>query len=152
MSNPVVVAPSDREAIRDLISLYSHALDAGNLEGWTKLFTEDARIETASVGSPTGHAALLRWAEERLASREADVQVRHFVFNTLISPVSEDLVHARSMLLYTRQKIDEPLSAQVQLTGVYEDEIQRTAEGWQFVRRKMDIVSPLDARYTRASP
>jgi len=150
IKNERVVGPADREEIRELISLYSHALDAGNLAGWTRLFTEDAGIETANVGSPKGRAALLQWAEERVASRNPEWQVRHFVFNTLISPISADLVYARSMLLYTRQDVGKPLSAEVLLTGVYEDEIRRTPEGWQFARRKMELALPLDSRYVRA--
>lgn len=149
MKTESIVGPADRDEIRALISLYSHALDSGNFAGWTRLFTEDAGIET-SVGSPKGRAALLRWAQERVASRNPEWQVRHFVFNTLISPVSADLVHARSMLLYTRQDVGKPLSAEVVLTGVYEDEIRRTPEGWQFARRKMEIALPLDSRYVRA--
>jgi 3-phenylpropionate/cinnamic acid dioxygenase small subunit len=142
----IIVSADQREQIRDLISKYSYALDNGREEEWLDLLTEDTWFETP-VGNPRGTEALRRWFKERIASRHADVQVRHYALNTIIVPVSEGIVHARSMLLYTRQNIKEPLSAKVYATGVYEDEIHLMDKGWRLVSHKMGTVLPLDSKY-----
>jgi uncharacterized protein (TIGR02246 family) len=137
---------ADREEIRALISRYSHAIDAGDSTAWLELFPEDGALVTP-VGSPNGRAELLAWVNERLASRAENVQVRHFVLNTLIVPVSDGVARARSMLLYTRQDVLTPLSAQTLATGIYEDELRRTPAGWRFSKRTMEVAAPFDALY-----
>ena len=112
----------DRAEIEALISRYSHGIDTGRADLCTALFTEDARLDTP-VGNARGTEEIRAWFDGRLAMREEGVQVFHYVVNTLLAPVTEDRVRSRSMLLYTRQEIDVPLSAQLLATGIYEDEL-----------------------------
>lgn len=132
--------------VRDLISQYSHAVDAGEVDALVNLFVEDGELITP-VGSPRGWVALRQWAQQRIDSREPRIQVRHMVVNTLIAPVNSGRVRARSMLLYTRQHIDKPLSAQVMATGIYEDIIVHTASGWRFQLRRMEVAPAIDPIY-----
>ncbi len=142
------LSADQREQIRDLISKYSYALDNGREDQWLGLLTEDTWFETP-VGNPRGTDQLRRWFQERIASRHPDVQVRHYALNTLIIPVSEGVVHARSMLLYTRQNLKKPMSARVFATGVYEDEIRLTDQGWRLISHKMATALPLDSKYLK---
>lgn len=146
MTTPKTISTQDRGEIHDLISRYSHAVDAGLKSEWLALFSENGQLNTP-VGSPQGHTELRQWIEERLASREPQWQVRHFVVNTLIIPVTENRARARSMLLYSRQNIGQPLSAEILATGIYEDEVLRTEQGWRFVSRTMEVATPLDPAY-----
>ncbi len=138
--------PGMERQVRDLISRYSHAVDAGEVEAIVNLFVDDGELITP-VGSPQGSAALREWAQQRIDSREPRIQVRHMVVNTLIAPVNSSRVRARSMLLYTRQNIDKPLSAEVMATGIYEDIIVHTANGWRFQQRRMEVAPGIDPIY-----
>jgi len=144
----ISISPYQREQIRDLISKYSYTLDNGLVTEWLGLLTEDTWLETP-VGNPRGTKQLRHWFSKRIASRHPDIQVRHYALNIIIVPVSEGVVHARSMLLYTQQNLKEPMSAQVYATGVYEDEIRLTDSGWRLVSHKMGTVLPLDSKYVQ---
>ena len=142
----IYVSAENRQQIHDLISKYSYALDNGREEEWLNLLTVDAWFETP-VGNPRGTEQLARWFKERVASRKPGIQVRHYVSNIIIIPISDVVVHVRSMLLYTRQNIKEPLSGRVYATGIYEDEIRLTDKGWRLASHKMAMLLPLDSKY-----
>ncbi len=137
---------ADQVAINELLSRYCHSIDAARAELCASLFTDDASLKTP-VGNANGIEAIRAWIEARLALREEGMQVRHYLLNVLLAPLAADLVRARSTLLYTTQARDAQTSAQLLATGIYEDEIRRTAQGWRFSGRTVEMAPVLDDAY-----
>ena len=144
ITNPVGL--EDRLAIHDLLSRYCHAMDAARADLCIGLFTEDATLDTP-VGSAQGRTAIRAWIEQRLAQRSSDYQVGHYLLNPLLAALGPDQVRVRSMLLYTRQTVGSNTSAALVGTGIYEDEVRRTADGWRFQSRCYTLSAPLDEPY-----
>ena len=128
----------DRQAILDLISSYSYAYDASDLERFAALFQANA-VVTFRQGNLTGNAHI----REAMAARrrwvaQQGIQPRHYQTNTLLTEIAEGHVKGRTMILVTWQRSGEP-EPKVVHTGFYDDEFRRTAEGWQFSRRAILI-------------
>lgn len=139
----------DRAAIADLLAAYCHAMDASRADLCIRLFTQDATLETP-VGHAVGRDAILAWIEGRLALRPSDYQVGHYLLNPLFARTGPTRARVRSMLLYTRQSLAENGGSELLSTGIYEDEVEKTTEGWRFVRRCWQLRTPLDDVYFRA--
>lgn len=136
----------DRHAICDLLSRYCHAMDAARADLCIGLFADNASMHTP-VGEAVGRGAILAWIEQRLALRSPEYQVAHYLLNPLLTVITPTKVRVRSMLLYTRQRVDETGTTELLSTGIYEDEVQKTAKGWQFYSRRYSLSMPLDDAY-----
>jgi hypothetical protein len=130
----------DRLAIEEVIAQYSYTYDGQDAEGFARLFCEDAVFE---VFVPLKDAAVLRlqsrlainaWASQRLVARRGVFTSRHHQTGTLFEELTPDSAKSRTMLLLTRQRLDEALP-HLALTGVYHDLWRNTAAGWLFARR-----------------
>jgi hypothetical protein len=136
----------DRMAITDLLAAYCHAMDASRADLCIQLFAKDAILETP-VGNAVGRDAILAWIDGRLALRPSGFQVGHYLLNPLFARTSATRARVRSMLLYTRQSLEENGRSELLSTGIYEDEVEKTSEGWRFVRRCWQLRTPLEAVY-----
>ena len=136
----------DRLAIGDLLARYCPAMDASRADLCIGLFAPDAVLETP-VGAAEGRDAILAWIEERLSLRSSEYQVGHYLLNPLLAAESESRVRVRSMLIYTRQRVDVEGQTELLSTGIYEDEVGRTNEGWRFLRRRYGLQEPLSDDY-----
>lgn len=139
----------DRMAITDLLAAYCHAMDAARADLAIRLFADDAFLETP-VGNAAGRAAILAWIEGRLSIRSSAHQVGHYLLNPLFARTSEARIRVRSMLLYTRQSLEENGRSELLSTGIYEDEVERSREGWRFARRCWQLRTPLEDVYFSA--
>jgi len=142
------INPDDRLAIGDLLAGYCHAMDASRADLCIRLFADEAVLETP-VGNAEGREAILEWIEGRLALRSSDYQVGHHLLNPLFAAITPTHVRVRSMLVYTRQAVDTEGATELLSTGIYEDEVVRSAEGWRFLRRRWSLSAPLDEVYFR---
>ena len=91
----------DRQAILDLISSYSYAYDASDLERFAALFQANA-VVTFRQGNLTGNAHI----REAMAARrrwvaQQGIQPRHYQTNTLLTEIAEGHVKGRTMILVT---------------------------------------------------
>jgi hypothetical protein len=136
----------DRLAIGDLLARYCHAMDASRADLCIRLFAPDAVLETP-VGAAEGRDAILAWIEERLSLRSSEYQVAHYLLNPLFAPESDSRVRVRSMLIYTRQRVGVEGQTELLSTGIYEDEVGRTPEGWRFLRRRYGLQESLSDDY-----
>ena len=143
-----MISETDRSAISELLSRYCHSIDAHRADLCASLFTDDAILKTP-VGQAAGAEAIREWVDERLALRQEDTQVRHFMLSTLLAPLDPDHVRARSILLYTWETLEIPREVSVKSTVIYEDEVRRTPTGWRFSARTCDTQLPLDDIYFR---
>ena len=143
--NPLVIPlgrctmnADDRQAILDLISSYSYAYDANDLERFGGLFEANA-VATFRQGNLTGNAQI----REAMAARrqwvaQQGIQPRHYQTNTMLAEIAEGHVKGTTMILVTWQRSGEP-EPRVVHTGFYDDEFRRTAEGWRFSKRAILI-------------
>lgn len=141
-----VIDLQDRLAIGDLLARYCHAMDASRADLCIGLFAEDATMHTP-VGEAVGRTAILAWIEQRLALRSPDYQVGHYLLNPLLAAEGPTQVRVRSMLLYTRQRVDESGATELLSTGIYEDVVRKSPDGWQFQSRRYRLSAPLDGAY-----
>lgn len=142
------VGIEDRLAIHDLLARYCHAMDASRADLAIGLFTADAALHTP-VGERQGSAGILEWIEGRLAMRDPDYQVGHYMLNTLIAGTGPDSAQVRSMFLYTRQRRDGASSAELLGSGIYEDSVRREKGVWRFSARRFSIGGDLDDAFFR---
>jgi hypothetical protein len=136
----------DTLAIHELLARYCHGMDAARADLVIELFTDDAEMHT-QVGNSLGKAQIKLWIDERLAQRDPKFQVGHYLLNPLTFAASKSEVHVRSMLLYTKQSLDFSAPCELVATGIYEDVVVKTVDGWKFKSRQSTLSAPLNDRY-----
>ncbi len=152
------LAQQDRFAIQDLVALYGHTLDSGEIDAWIDLFMPDA-VYTLPTRVLEGRPAIRDWIDGLVVLQESGTQMRHHTTNTLLLPETADRVLGRSMLFMTAQPrgpaneeviplhATESQRAQLTLTGLYGDVYTRTSDGWRFQSRRADVDFALDPRF-----
>lgn len=118
------LSADDHAEISMLYAAYNHAIDLGDPEAWADTFVPDGEFM-----DNRGHEELVRFAEDWLARYEGGT--RHWNSQHLFTPTATG---ARgSVYLYLWDVRTTPPSTIV--TGVYDDELVRTADGWRFRTR-----------------
>jgi hypothetical protein len=140
---------ADRQDIADVIVRYATALDTHDAELLLSCFTADARLQLdrAPVSSPAEFA-------ERAKRLRTLAAVQHFITNIAVE-LAGHRATARSYGLIM-QAHGETEGRKTLLTGgIYEDELAKTATGWQISRRRFtslwavegtDVVTPTHDR------
>ena len=125
--------------IEQLYSTYNHAIDSGDAEAWAGTFTADGAFNQF-----TGHDALVGfingWKEKGGGNR------RHWNTNLRIVP-SKDGASASVFLML----VDVTTKAIV-ATGMYDDTLIKTANGWRFKTRKTKIDAAPPAAAAPSTP
>jgi len=145
LSSPVwaqgPVEISDRNAIDDLISRYSHTWDSKDPKGWSDLFVEDGIWENFFAGkkdkSLGSGAERLAFAEKLQGSfRERGIVTRHHQTNTLLKKKEDGTIEGETVFSVIWQQHDEPLP-KLMHSGVYRDIYVKTDRGWKFRVREV---------------
>ena len=132
---------SDRIAIDDLISRYSHTWDSKDARGWSDLFVKDgvwanyfAGKKDKSLGSGDERLA---FAEKLQGSfRERGIVTRHHQTNTLLKKKEDGTIEGETVFSVIWQHHDEPLP-KLMHSGVYRDIYVKTDQGWKFRVREV---------------
>ena len=128
------VEPEDHIAILELLSRYSRCFDSGDVEGFAKLFTEDASFETP-VGNAASRVEIETWARERWGELRRDqITPTHFQTNTLLRRDAADRASGTTQLLLIWHH-GKTNKSELTGTAIYEDEFCKTADGWRIARR-----------------
>ena len=114
---------SDRIAIDDLISRYSHTWDSKDARGWSDLFVKDGVWANYFAGKKD---KLLGSGDERLAFaeklqgsfRERRIVTRHHQTNTLLKKKEDGTIEGETVFSVIWQHHDEPLP-KLMHSGVY---------------------------------
>ena len=122
---------ADRDAIRELIARYNQTGDADDVDGYVGCFAEDARFEAPGFHHD-GRAAIRAWKESHSIFGKTSFRM-HVTGSTSISFESADSARARSNWIAVTD-------AGPDHAGRYHDHIVRTAGGWRFVHRQVDIL------------
>jgi hypothetical protein len=132
--------PSTKEMIdiQMLYAQYNQALDAGNAEAWADTFTPDGVFNKTNVG----RAALITFAKNFYA--QGGGFRRHWNTNLVLKDTSEGIDGSVYLTLWDVG--NRP--ATIVVTGIYEDKLVKTKDGWRFKSR---TVKPDPARPAAAS-
>lgn len=136
------VSPEDRADILDLISEYSYSFDEDRISEYVALFLADAELSFYNAGAAVPLASTST-NDERLAVmqsiRSGPINQpgipRHIQTNTVLRVVAPNRVAGRTMVICTQQPYDGS-PCRVLFSGVYEDQFQKTDQGWRFAARK----------------
>ena len=128
--------------IEQLYATYNPAIDSGDAEGWAGTFTPDGTFNKFA-----GHDQLVgfiqTWKEKMNGANR-----RHWNTNLSIKP-SKDGASATVMLMLL-----DVSTKGIVATGMYNDTLVKTANGWRFKSRatKMDTAAPAPAAAPATPP
>jgi hypothetical protein len=119
----------DELAIRALTARYNFAIAEGRAEEWADTFVEEGIFESSLLGRSTGRAALIDFARGFATQMKA----RPMTTDAIVE-VNGDTAHQRCCLLFVDIGGG---TARLSTTGVYEDDLVRTPDGWRFTHRRI---------------
>jgi len=102
------------------------AIDTGNAEGWAATFTPDGVFNNTNKG----HDALVQFIKDWREKRDG-ANRRHLNSNMVLTPTA-DGANASIYLLLLNVGVRP---ATIATTGIYEDVLVRTPQGWRFKSR-----------------
>ena len=123
----MTVSADDMVAIQQLYAHYNLVLDAGDAQAWADTFLPDG-----SFGNSVGRAALVEFATNFHASNPGS---RHWNSNLQITKTAEGASGTVYLMLWNTSV----RPATITITGVYNDELVKTSQGWRFKSR---VVTP----------
>lgn len=116
----------DYNDIQQLYARYNLAIDTGNAEGWAATFTPDGVFNNTNKG----HDALVQFIKDWREKRDG-ANRRHLNSNMVLTPTA-DGANASIYLLLLNVGVRP---ATIATTGIYEDVLVRTPQGWRFKSR-----------------
>jgi hypothetical protein len=134
----------DREAIRNLRTLYAHHLDSHNIAALDQVFSADATVEV-TVGKMEGIDAIREGLEEAFVLFDRDHQgsypFMHAIANHWVNLTGPDTAEGKCYLIdfETAKKPDpNPLL----LLGLYSDQYKRIDGQWRITQTRLEVVWP----------
>jgi hypothetical protein len=116
----------DYADIQQLYARYNLAIDTGDAEGWAATFTPDGVFNNTNKG----HDALVQFIKDWRDKRDG-ANRRHLNSNMVLTPTSDGAKGAIYLLLLNVGV----RPATIATTGIYEDVLLRTPQGWRFKSR-----------------
>lgn len=134
----------DKEAIRDLRTLYSHYLDGNDIDALDQVFTPDAVVEV-TVGVMRGIKEIQAGLKGAFALYDRDGKGRypflHAVANHWIRVTGPDTAEGRCYLL-DFETASKPDPNPLLLLGLYADEYKRIGGEWRISHSRLEVVWP----------
>ncbi len=128
----------DAREIQNLIHTYAERIDAGDLPGVGRLFS-NGRIEAAPGAVFEGESAVRDLYEDSTRIHgDGTPRTRHVTTNVVVQ-VSEDGSTAEARSYYTVFQQTDDLPLQAIIAGRYHDTFQRLSGKWCFDTRKMFV-------------
>lgn len=135
----------DRLDILQLCSRYNKTVDAGDVEGWLSVWTDDGVFET-SFGTFKGREALRNFMKFYMSSSKGN---RHVSVNPVVEGDGDAATLACDLLL-----VRTPGMPSLFATGTYTDALRKVNGTWRFQRRKLvlDSMEWMKAMAPRPAP
>ncbi|MCX7864922.1 MAG: nuclear transport factor 2 family protein [Novosphingobium sp.] len=125
---------SDELAIQQLLNAYSYHASTGDLEAMVATYAQDGVWEVPGIGALcTGHAEILAAAKAITGTIDYMVQMNA----PALIEVNGDTATARSVIRECGKYAGR--NTNLEVLGLYEDQLRRTAEGWRFTRRRFTV-------------
>jgi len=126
------LSSEDRFAIAELNSRFFFALDDHDLDAWSATFTEDG-VFASPYGEFPGHEQRTAFLRGHIDAGRED-GARHMTVDFAIDEAGDGA--AMRSYVVKLQVVEAP---HIIATGVYEDEVVRTDDGWRFARRTLAV-------------
>ncbi|MGW0229848.1 nuclear transport factor 2 family protein [Actinopolymorpha singaporensis] len=125
----MTLTTDDRLAIHELLALHGHLVDDGALDRLGEVFADDVGYDLTPMGGETLNGIqAIRASALDLGDRNP---VAHLVTNIVVAEHDGE-VTARSKFLGVRR--DGSVGS-----GVYEDVVRRTPDGWRIAHRRVSL-------------
>ena len=121
----------DHAEIQRLYARYNLAIDSGDAEGWAGVFTEDGVF-----GNSEGRAALIEFAKSFYEGQGGNA--RHWNTNVDVTATRDGAEGTCYLQLWNVGV----RPATITVTGVYHDTLVKTAGGWRFKTRRVEMDRP----------
>ncbi len=122
----------DRLDILELCSRYNRTVDAGDVEGWLSVWTDDGAFETP-FGTFKGREALRNFMKFYMATSKGN---RHVSVNPVVAGDGDSATLACDLLL-----VRTPGMPGLLATGTYADTLRKAGGAWRFQKRKLALDS-----------
>lgn len=116
----------DRLEITNLVHNYSHHADAGAMDAWIDLFTDDVAIDID--GTRGGREILEGYRTAAADAPPSTDRTRHVMSNLVFHAQDEGTATGSVYLTFVRTASGTP---GVEVTGQYDFDARRTADGWR---------------------
>jgi 3-phenylpropionate/cinnamic acid dioxygenase small subunit len=123
----------EKDAIRELMARYCHALDACNFSEVASLFAADGEW-TTTYGRACGRAQIETLLANVVPKPGEGPQRKHYIANIIVTLVGRDRASARSDYLVIRESPDGLIPV---MGGTYLDKFVKGEGGWQFARKEL---------------
>jgi len=134
------LTPQDMAEIQTLYAKYNQVLDAGKAEAWADTFTADGAFNKTNVGRDALIAFAKGFYDQGGGKR------RHWNTNLILTGTSEGADGSVYLMLWDVG--NRP--ATIIVTGIYEDKLVKTKDGWRFKTRLVNPDAPRAAAATAA--
>lgn len=125
---------SDKLEINELLARYCHALDQKDWEAFQAIFLPDAVLDFTAFGGPKGSPVALQEFFTPILSSLASTQ--HTV-STIKVDLAGDRASARSAAIVPMTAKTPEGKESTFVSGLwYEDDLERTQDGWRIKSRK----------------
>jgi hypothetical protein len=134
-----------RDAIYGLMNEYCLRIDAGDLEGFARLFEHGTwQVLGDPGGGDTGTAAVLTTLQNVILY-DGKPRTRHMMTNVQIDVNRADSQATAQCYITVFQSVPPDFPLQAIFSGHYHDEFERVAGAWRFTRRDIspDLVGDL---------
>ena len=139
-------AADEKDAIRELMARYCHALDACQFGEVASLFAEEGEWTTI-YGSARGRAQIEALLTSVVPKPGEGPQRKHYITNIIVT-LAGDRASARSDYLVVRESDNGLLPV---MGGTYKDAFVRQDGSWRFSRKELvhDIVGDMALKSRR---
>ena len=136
----------DKDAIREAMAAYCHALDACRFGDVAGLFAEDG-VWTTDYGEAKGRAAIEKMLSSVVPVKGEGPQRKHYITNVIIK-VDGDKANSVSDYLVVRESGTGLIPV---MGGTYKDQWSRVNGNWQFKRKELvhDIAGDMALKNNR---
>lgn len=122
----------DKLAIQELSNTHTKHLDAHEVDAWANCWIPDGKF-IATYGTFTGHDEIKEFLRNHIAAGKEE-GARHVLTNYVIEGDGD---RATVYALVVKLQVEKP--PHIIATGVYNDVVVHTADGWKFESRQLDV-------------
>jgi hypothetical protein len=126
------LSAEDKIAIQELSNTHVKYLDAHEVEAWAGCWVPNGKF-IATYGTFEGHEAIKEFIRGHIKAGKED-GARHTLMNYVIEGDSD-----RATVYSLVVKVQVEKAPSIIATGVYNDVVVRTSEGWKFESRQLDV-------------
>lgn len=128
---------ADHVAIAEVTNLFENALDEGDIDAHMATWASDALSFASPFGNYDSHADYREWVSGFHEQMSSMGGTRHLITNAVVEVDGDRATQTAYLLVLGRTMNDG--SPGMMATVRLEDELARTADGWRFTSRELNL-------------